>query len=164
MLPRLWLLVGSDPPTDRQTMSLIELSWTAKKELSLEPAQVKSLKNASTMNGTGALSACIQGRRRVALDQHGFASLTTLFVRFMQIFVCLFVNLVVCPKQVREENALWARESRSRFAICASTPTRKLSNGDRLNCFFLLQFLVFRKHSNHQHKGVFLTVPPKFQC
>ena len=26
MLPRLWLLVGSD----RQTMSVIELSWTAK--------------------------------------------------------------------------------------------------------------------------------------
>ena len=39
------------------------------------------------MNGTGALSACIQGRRRLALDQHGFASLTTLFVRFMQVFV-----------------------------------------------------------------------------
>ena len=32
MLPRLWLLVGSDRPTDRPTMSLIELSWTAKKE------------------------------------------------------------------------------------------------------------------------------------
>ena len=31
MLPRLWLLVGSKGPTDRQTMSLIELSWTAKK-------------------------------------------------------------------------------------------------------------------------------------
>ena len=31
MLPRLWLLVGSDRPTDRPTMSLIELSWTAKK-------------------------------------------------------------------------------------------------------------------------------------
>ena len=31
MLPRLWLLVGSDRPTDRQVMSLIELSWTAKK-------------------------------------------------------------------------------------------------------------------------------------
>ena len=33
--PRLWLLVGSDRPTDqgtdRQTMSVIELSWTAKK-------------------------------------------------------------------------------------------------------------------------------------
>ena len=55
-------------------------------------------------------------------------------------FVCLFVNLVVCPKQVRGENALWARESRSRFAICASTPTRKLSNGDRLNCFFFFSF------------------------
>ena len=33
MLPRLWLLVGSDQQTDRPTMSLIELSWTAKKEL-----------------------------------------------------------------------------------------------------------------------------------
>ena len=32
MLPRLWLLVGSDRQTDRQTMSLIELSWTAKNE------------------------------------------------------------------------------------------------------------------------------------
>ena len=36
MLPRLWLLVGSDRPTkgprDRQTMSVIELSWTAKKD------------------------------------------------------------------------------------------------------------------------------------
>ena len=32
MLPRLWLLVGSDRPTDRPTMSLIELSWTAKNE------------------------------------------------------------------------------------------------------------------------------------
>ena len=31
MLLRLWLLVGSKGPTDRQTMSLIELSWTAKK-------------------------------------------------------------------------------------------------------------------------------------
>ena len=30
MLPRLWLLVGSDRQTDRPTMSLIELSWTAK--------------------------------------------------------------------------------------------------------------------------------------
>ena len=30
MLPRLWLLVGSDQGTDRQTMSVIELSWTAK--------------------------------------------------------------------------------------------------------------------------------------
>ena len=30
MLPRLCLLVGSKGPTDRQTMSLIELSWTAK--------------------------------------------------------------------------------------------------------------------------------------
>ena len=27
---RLWLLVGSKGPTDRQTMSLIELSWTAR--------------------------------------------------------------------------------------------------------------------------------------
>ena len=33
MLPRLWLLVGSKGPTDRQTMSLIELSWTAKNTL-----------------------------------------------------------------------------------------------------------------------------------
>ena len=32
MLPRLWLLVGSDRPTKGQTMSVIELSWTAKKE------------------------------------------------------------------------------------------------------------------------------------
>ena len=36
MLPRLWLLVGSDRPRDQgtkgQTMSVIELSWTAKKE------------------------------------------------------------------------------------------------------------------------------------
>ena len=32
MLPRLWLLVGSKGPTDRQTMSVIELSWTAKKK------------------------------------------------------------------------------------------------------------------------------------
>ena len=31
MLPRLWLLVGSDRPTKGQTMSVIELSWTAKK-------------------------------------------------------------------------------------------------------------------------------------
>ena len=31
MLPRLWLLDGSDRPRDRQTMSVIELSWTAKK-------------------------------------------------------------------------------------------------------------------------------------
>ena len=31
MLPRLWLLVGSNRQTDRPTMSLIELSWTAKK-------------------------------------------------------------------------------------------------------------------------------------
>ena len=31
MLPRLWLLVGSNQGTDRQTMSLIELSWTANK-------------------------------------------------------------------------------------------------------------------------------------
>ena len=30
MLPWLWLLVGSKGPTDRQTMSVIELSWTAK--------------------------------------------------------------------------------------------------------------------------------------
>ena len=30
---RLWLLVGSDRPTDRPIMSLIELSWTAKKHL-----------------------------------------------------------------------------------------------------------------------------------
>ena len=125
-----------------------------KKESSLEPAQVKWKKKASTMNGTDALSACIQGRRRMAPDQHGFASLTTLFVRFMQIFVCLFVNLVVCPKQVRGENALWARESRSRFAICASTPTRKLSNGDRLKWFLSAFYFRTRKHSNHQHKHV----------
>ena len=31
MLPRLWLLVGSNQGTDGQTMSVIELSWTAKK-------------------------------------------------------------------------------------------------------------------------------------
>ena len=30
MLPGLWLLVGSK--ADRQTMSVIELSWTAKKD------------------------------------------------------------------------------------------------------------------------------------
>ena len=30
MLPRLWLLVGSDQGTKGQTMSVIELSWTAK--------------------------------------------------------------------------------------------------------------------------------------
>ena len=35
MLPRLWLLVGSDRPRDRQTMSVIELSWTAKKGMNL---------------------------------------------------------------------------------------------------------------------------------
>ena len=35
MPPRLWLLVGSDQETDRQTMSLIELSWTAKKTIRL---------------------------------------------------------------------------------------------------------------------------------
>ena len=33
MLPRLWLLVGSDRQTDRPTMSLIELSWTAKNSI-----------------------------------------------------------------------------------------------------------------------------------
>ena len=33
MLPKLWLLVGSDRPIDRPTLSLIELSWTAKKTL-----------------------------------------------------------------------------------------------------------------------------------
>ena len=40
MIPRLWLLVGSDQGTDRPTMSLIELSWTAKNPGFLETFQI----------------------------------------------------------------------------------------------------------------------------
>ena len=52
MLPRLWLLVGSDQQTDRQTMSVIELSWTAKKlQLpSIKLDEPKSLYSTNTIS------------------------------------------------------------------------------------------------------------------
>ena len=45
MLLRLWLLVGSDRLTDRLTMSLIELSWTAKNCIRPPYKKLKPLKS-----------------------------------------------------------------------------------------------------------------------
>ena len=81
-------------------------------------------------------------------------------------FVCLFVRVVVCPKQVRGENALWARESRSRFAICASTPTHPASSqmGIVWTDFFFFSFWFLESIQIINIRVFFLTVPPKFQC
>ena len=71
---------------------------------------------------------------------------------------CMFVCQSGCMPQASQGRKCSVSERvpfTLRHLCLHPNPSRKLSNGDRLNWFFLLQFLVFRKHSNHQHKGVF---------
>ena len=55
MLPRLWLLVGSKGPTKGQTMSLIELSWTAKNTIYYSNSVFASMQPQSTRKPTSTI-------------------------------------------------------------------------------------------------------------
>ena len=79
---------------------------------------------------------------------------------------CMFVCQCGCMPEASQGRKCSVSE-RVPFTLrhlCLHQPNPQALKWGSFELFFLLQFLVFRKHSIHQHKGVFLTVPPKFQC
>ena len=97
MLPRLWLLVGSDRPRDRQTMSLIELSWTAKKMGHLIwPFVVLLYQTLQSMNCS-----------KIKIWHFGFET----FASFWRVLVSVSENLVWNKESQFWFRKLWSRSS-----------------------------------------------------